>query len=338
MKKYRCLPLTQGNYNVVVFAVPAKELFDLVKINRREEDKRTGYQRTLLPGRTSVIAKFIDEGNPLPTNIVVAFDKAKISADKKSIEIEETPNGDAGWVIDGQHRLAGASEAKSAIDVAVTGFLGLTAEDQVTQFITINREAKRVPTSLYYDLLPELKTKKSEADIAKERAVDMANDMKVDENSPFYNRIVALKAPSKGQLSLTNFVRKVAPFVHPKSGILRTRTQKERRSVIENYFHGLSDVFPKEYDDAESIFFRTLGFGALMNAFPKVHDITLQRTHKSFKRVDVVETLTLIAAFDFEPWKKLGTGSAAEIAAGQELTLALEAASGTDEEVSTLEV
>lgn len=310
-----------------------------MKINRREEDKRTGYQRALLPGRTNVIAKFIDDGNPLPTNIVVAFDKAKISADKKSIEIEEVPGGDAGWVIDGQHRLAGADEASTEIDVAVTGFLKLTKEDQIAQFITINREAKRVPTSLYYDLLPELKTKKNESDVAKERAVDMANEMKVEETSPFYNKIVALKAPAKGQLSLTNFVRKVSPLVHPKSGLLRGRTQKERRSVIENYFHALSDVFPKEYDNPESIFFRTLGFGALMNAFQAVHDLTLTRTHKKFKRSDVVETLGTLAGFDFEPWKKLGTGSAAEIGAGQQLTQALQTASGNDgEEVSTLEV
>lgn len=109
--------------------------------------------------------------------------------------------------------------------------------------------------------------------------------------------------------------------------------------MIENYFHALSDVFPKEYDNPESIFFRTLGFGALMNAFQAVHDLTLTRTHKKFKRSDVVETLGTLAGFDFEPWKKLGTGSAAEIGAGQQLTQALQTASGNDgEEVSTLEV
>src|SRR5438552_16846664 len=100
MKKYPCIALTQGNYSIALFTIPAKELYALVKINRREENKRKGYQRALLSNRITAIAKFIDDGNAIPTNIVVAFDKAKLSADKKHIEVEDVD--DAGWVIDDQ--------------------------------------------------------------------------------------------------------------------------------------------------------------------------------------------------------------------------------------------
>jgi DGQHR domain-containing protein len=243
-------------------------------------------------------------------------------------------------VIDGQHRLAGASEASHDINVVVTAFLDLSTEDQITQFITINREAKRVPTSLYLDLLPEIKgMEKNETELAKERAVDLANAMKVDESSQFFNRIVALKAPTRGQISLTNFVRKVSPLVHRSTGILRGRTEREQRAVIENYYGALSDVFPKEYEAADTVFFRTIGFGGVMNAFPKVHDTTLRRTQDSFTRVDVVETLKLVSDFQFNNWKRYGTGSAAEIQAGKELSDALQAAAGPiDEEVGTLKV
>ena len=147
LKKYPCVPVRQGKYNIVVFSIPAKELFALVKINRREADKSNGYQRALQPNRTEAIAKFIDEGNAIPTNIVIAFDAKKATHDGKQIQIIESD--DAGWVIDGQHRLAGAYEAHAKIDLAVTAFLDLKEEDQVGQFIIINREAKRVPTSLY---------------------------------------------------------------------------------------------------------------------------------------------------------------------------------------------
>ncbi len=338
MKRYPCIASKQGKYNIVVFPIPAKELYNLVKINRREEDKRKGYQRALLPNRTNLIAKFIDEGNAIPTNIVVAFDKATLSADGKFIEIEEVE--DAGWVIDGQHRLAGASEAKEDITVAVTGFLNLSTQDQINQFITINREAKRVPTSLYLDLLPEMRNlQKNEAELAKERAVDLANAMKVDETSTFFNRIVALKSPTRGQLSLTNFVRKVSPLVHRNTGILRGRTEREQRAMIENLYGALSDIFPKHYEESDSVFFRTVGFGGVMNAFPKIHDITLGRTRDSFTRPDVVETLKTVSDFDFGAWKKFGTGSAAEILAGKELSDALETAAGPkDEDAGTLKV
>ncbi len=320
-----------------MLSLPAKELYELVKINRREEDKRTGYQRALLPGRTSVIAKFIDDGNPIPTNIVIALDNAKLLPNGKSIDIAE--GGDAGWVIDGQHRLAGAFEANQGIDVPVTAFLNLSLEDQVAQFVTINREAKRVPTSLYLDLLPELqRLKKSDADVAKEKAVNLANAMKIDEGSPFFNRIVTLKSPTRGQISLTNFVRKVAPMLHG-TGILRTRTQKEQRAMIENYYGALSDIFPKAYEEQDSVFFRTVGFGGLMNAFLAVHDCTLARTHDSFTRQDIGETLRPISSFDFSRWKKLGTGSAVESAVGDELSKEVRTSNvSEDEEAGTIKV
>lgn len=317
MKEYPCLPLKQGKYSIVMLVMPAKDLYALVKINRREEDKRKGYQRALLPNRTNVIAKFIDEGNAIPTNIVVAFDSAKLAHGAKTIQIQE--GGDSGWVIDGQHRLAGAYEAQKEIDVAVTAFLGLSEEEQVNQFVTINREAKRVPTSLYLDLLPLLKmVKKDESENAKERAVNIANGAKVNEDSPFFTRIVALKSPSRGQLSLTNWVRKIAPLVHRKSGILRNRSEPQQRTMLENFFNALSDVFPKAYDDPDTIFFKTVGFGGLMNAFVEVHDITLGRKPDSFTRAALVETLRRVEDFPFEEWKARGTGSAAELGAGKD--------------------
>jgi len=332
MKEYPCIPVKQGKYKIVILSMPAKELFDLVKINRREEDKREGYQRALLPNRTNIIAKFINEGNAIPTNIVVAFDHAKLAHSGKSLQIDETKGGDAGWVIDGQHRLAGAYEANTTIEVPVTAFLNLDESDQVTQFITINREAKRVPTSLYLDLLPNIKKlKKNEGEQAKERAVDLANQMRLDETSPFFTRIVALRAPAKGQLSLTNWVRKISPFVHPSTGILRNRTEREQRNMIENYFHALSDVFPRTFDDNDSVFFKTMGFGGLMNAFMAVHDVTLRRDANSFTRADIVKTLKPIADFNFEEWKTAGSGSAAEILAGKELSDELRVAWGPPE-------
>jgi DGQHR domain-containing protein len=317
--EYPCLPIKQGKYKIVVFSIPAKELFALVKINRREIDKQNGYQRALQPNRTNAIAKFIDDGNAIPTNIVVAFDAAKVTHKGKCIQIQAT--GDAGWVIDGQHRLAGAFEARHDIDLAVTAFLDLKEEDQVGQFIIINREAKRVPTSLYLDLLPDLKTlKKNESEHAKERAVDLANSMKSEETSPFFNSIVSLKSPSRGQLSLTNWVRKIAPLVHRTTGVLRVRNETEQRSMLENYFLALKDVFPKDYEDSDCVFFRTVGFGGVMNAFTQVHDITLRRKADSFTRADIVETLKPISDFPFSEWKKLGTGSAAELGAGKQLS------------------
>lgn len=308
---------------MVMVAIASKDLFGLVKINERVEDQKEGYQRALSEVRTNQIARYIDAGNAIPTNIVISFDEKqiKLSQDKKTISIKE--GGNAGWVIDGQHRMGGASEATTNITLCVTGFIGLSQEQQISQFVTINKEAKKVPTSLYLDLLPSLQSEKSLGDQAKERAVDIVDQLREDEMSPFYNRIVKLKAPSKGQLSLTNFVRKVSPLLHSNTGILRNYAGKNQRAVLSNYFNALKDVFPNEFNSKESIFFKTLGFGAVMNAFPSVFNHTIKRSQNKATRAELARTLKAIETFSFAEWKKLGSSSSAEIIAGKDMTDAL---------------
>ena len=101
--------------------------------------------------------------------------------------------------------------------------------------MTINREAKNVPTSLYLDLLRELPASKNPAEVAKERAADVATQLRRVENSPFYEKIVVATSPKAGQLSLTNFVRKIAPLVTPEKGMLSEYTEWEQQSIISNY-------------------------------------------------------------------------------------------------------
>src|SRR6185437_5156517 len=104
-------------------------------------------------------------------------------------------------------------------------------KSQVEQFITINREAKNVPTSLYLDLLHNLSFK-SLADQARERATDLATQLRRDEDSPFFERIAVTAAPKPGQISLVNFVRKILPHVTRDKGILGAYSEREQGAVI----------------------------------------------------------------------------------------------------------
>lgn len=81
-------------------------------------------------------------------------------------------------------------------------FVGLPENEQINQFVTINREAKGVPTSLYYDLLKHLPTNTSESEVSKARAVDIAHALRKNETSPFYQRIVVIEAPKKDKCPL----------------------------------------------------------------------------------------------------------------------------------------
>ncbi len=297
-----------------MFAVNAKTLWKLVQINQRDADKDVGYQRVLSPARHRAITRFISEGNPVPTSILVSLSAlTKVSADGKQLTIPDIP--DAGWVIDGQHRLAGANAATNDIELAVIAFVGLDEDAQIEQFVTINREAKGVPTSLYLDLLKRLPQKTS-AEQVRERAADLAVQIKADENSPFYGRIVITTSPAKGEISLTNFVRKVTPLIG-EGKALHVYTATEQAQIINNYFSGLKVAFPDKFGKS-SIFFQTLGFGALMNALPTALNLCV-KNYKAFKVADVAKLFKEISHFNFDSWSSMGTGTAAENEAGEDL-------------------
>ena len=284
-----------------------------MKINRKVEDKEEGYQRALSVSRADRIAKFIDAKNVLPTSVLISFDEGEFKGGKLVVPRRK----DAGWVIDGQHRLEGAHRAKTDITLPVVAFVGLADAEQVNCFVTINREHKGVPTSLYYELLKQLPGSKLEADATKEIAADIASIAKRDEDSPFYRRIVSTSAPKSGEISLTNWVRKIAPLIKV-GGRLSTLPFDERLGVLDNYYKGLGQVFTKEFNRTDSVFFKTIGFGALMNVLPAVLDLCLQQ-YKGFRVADVAKLFKQVEHFDFNGWRQLGTGNAAETSAGNDL-------------------
>lgn len=316
------LKVQQSGNELFMFKAPASKLFETLSINRRVEDKDEGYQRALSQSRVDALTKYVLAGKAIPGSIIVSFDQA--SFDPKTFTLQIPAGTDVGWVIDGQHRLAGAAQAAregTDIELPVVAFVGLSDIRQVEMFVTINREAKNVPTSLYLDLLKLLPNKKP-ADVAKERAADLASELKKDESSPFFERIVVTTSPRAGQLSLTNFTRKITPIVTPDKGILGPYTEMEQKAVISNYYAGLKQVFPKEFDSQSSVFFKTIGFGALWNVFPTFFSMALKE-YQGFEVKDVVATFKRIETFDFDPWRQYGSGSAAEITAGEDLKAAL---------------
>jgi DGQHR domain-containing protein len=172
--KIDALEIQQGDTTLYAFKLKASVLYGSFSINRRVEGKDEGYQRVLSPSRVGAVSRYIvDRKKPIPGAIIVGID-GTASFDKAKGILTLPPGTDVGWVIDGQHRVAGAAMAAKErdIELPVVAFLGLSEKSQIEQFITINREAKNVPTSLYLDLLHNL-SYKSAADQARERATDL---------------------------------------------------------------------------------------------------------------------------------------------------------------------
>ena len=310
--------IAQTTNKLYIFKTKASVLYNALSINRRIQEKDEGYQRALSVSRVQAITHYIGQKRPIPGAIIVCFDNATF--DKRRGKLTVPAGTDVGWVIDGQHRLAGAEMASregTDIEFPVVAFIGLSEPQQIEQFVTINREAKNVPTSLYLDLLRNLPNK-TPAETAKERTADLATQLRRDENSPFFERIVVTTSPKPGQLSLTNFVRKISPHVTPGKGILSVYTQMEQLAVISNYYKGLRQTFLREFEAKDSMFFKTVGFGALWNVFPTFFSLAL-KNQQGFEVKDVVPIFKRIENFDFSPWQQYGSGNQAEINAGKDL-------------------
>lgn len=311
------LRIEQNGMEFFVFGLRASVLWPMVSINRRSETEDKGYQRVLSHARVEAVANHIKLKHPIPNSVLIALDQATYN--KRSGKLTIPAGKDVGWVIDGQHRIAGAHEAagQKDIDLCVAAFVDVNIEFQIEQFITINREAKGVPTSLVYDLLSHLPARKKPQDVANERAAEIANELRRDAKSPLHNRIVVTQSPTKGQVSITNFVRKVAPHVHPERGSLRTYTLLEQRTIIGNFFSALRRVYPEQWSKADNVFLRTVGFGAMLNVFEEIFQVTLA-AEGGFTVKDIENTLAGVRGFDFGQWGAYGTGNKAEMEAASD--------------------
>lgn len=329
--KIPAIKLDQQDHSLYLFKIKASELYNIVQINQREEDKDSGYQRTLSLSRAKAISKYIIQKNrPIAPGLVIVFENSSFDESDSTITVPDTTN--AGWVIDGQHRLRGAklaSDEGTDIELAVIAFLNLDEADQVEQFITINQEAKSVPASLYLDLKRQIPTlsAKSITEQAKEKTVDIADALRKNPKSIFFEKIAVTSSPSKGQISLNNFVRKIHPHLIENKGAFATYTIQEIVLILDNYYKGLSKYEPDYFRSSDkNIFFKTLAFGALINALPTFFQwvtkeysstFTVETIEQGFLKLDHTD-------FEFSSWEKAGTGADAEKRAGTDLVNAIE--------------
>jgi DGQHR domain-containing protein len=330
--------VSQGKSQFFLFSMEAATLWRITEINQRSEDKDEGYQRALSTARVRAIAKYIQNGGMLPGSIVVTFDKGTFNSSTGKLRLPNRKN--LGWIIDGQHRLAGAHEASKNgpnLTLPVIAFLNLSLEKQIELFITINREARGVPASLYIDLLKNLPLQKTERQLTDERIADIARGLDRDEHSPFHQRIIFTTTAKAGQISLNNFARVLRAHIARPAGTISLFTPAVQEGAINNYYKALSIAFPRAFKKSPPIFFRTVGFGGAFRAFPLVFNLTRSR-HNAFSVVNICKILSEVADFDFESWEQVGSGTAAEISAGEDLTTAIEEAFADDDGVGSLKL
>lgn len=132
----------------VLFHAPAGEILGWADIERTAPNTPHGAQRPLRPLKVNKIANFFkaENKNTIPTAIIVALDESavKINSSKKTVEILADGDRKPGLIIDGQHRVRGATAHSKLLNLNVVAFIGGDEAERAFQFVVINNTATRV--------------------------------------------------------------------------------------------------------------------------------------------------------------------------------------------------
>jgi DNA sulfur modification protein DndB len=162
---------TIGKTRMYAFMIDPRELLEVSYVARREVRGERYYQRLVKKERLAQITKYINEGNILPNNLIIAFGEYLrkyikfhilsqnfigkcTSALNVSYGILEFPRDYRScWIIDGQHRLYAFVNSKNyLINMPVIAFENIDLVQQCKFFLDINKNQKPVPPDLVWDL------------------------------------------------------------------------------------------------------------------------------------------------------------------------------------------
>jgi len=277
-------------------SLEASILSQICRVERRYENSEA-VQRELSEKRSKDIAKYCEDPDAtFPTPIIVAVDEsAQIKMTDTHFEFDE--NEMLGEVIDGQHRLEGIRKSNfiSRFQLPVVLMFNLFPEEKAYVFSIINSKQTRVNMSLIYDLFA-LSPKRSPYKTSHETA----RALNKDKNSPFYNRLKMLGKKAEGQdlatLSQGTFIKYLLELIsrNPDEDTLKIKKgenlESDQRKVLRDYFidekdaviykiilnlfNGVRNAFKSEWSNPkESIISKSIGFGAVIKAFPKIYEI-----------------------------------------------------------------
>lgn len=261
-----------GGRKFYSFVTTPKDLLKVSFVNHRSLNDPGGvpsYQRLVSRTRLRQVAQFINNRGFFPTNILVNFiSNVRFDSIKKNKLADVTfgtlylPNRYRSvWIIDGQHRLYGFTDAEEqhlSQNIVVIAFEKLSREDEANLFVTINHEQKSVPKTLLDDLEGDLKWG---SDKPHERigaiAARLINVLNGDVGEAFYNRVVqqGITATEKTCLTIPGLkigikrsgligrvnLRPKVYLLGPFSGATDQETLDRARSAINSYFALIRD-------------------------------------------------------------------------------------------------
>lgn len=275
-----------------VTVMSAKEMVNIATVSRIDQDVERGYQRHLDQKRVKEITSYINDGNIIPGSIILSVQKGCSKRyDEENGKLHVTLSEDnLLFVIDGQHRLYGASLCEQNVILPVCIFTGLDIKQEIQYFLDINSYQRGVAKTLRIELLKFLAEPDSKDDIRNR----LFKELNTDINSPLYNRMSPTTS-MEGKLTHVPFQEAIDPLLN--GNILKQFVYEDKKALILNYLSAVEFTL-KKMEGSSNRLTNSIFFQAIFKIFDDVCSLSLTY-YKNYKESSFIEVLDAITRLDF---------------------------------------
>jgi DGQHR domain-containing protein len=261
----KALDISHADKKCYITKFKGKLLKKIARVSRADGSSEAGYQRHLDERRSKAIAHYIDNGYLIPGSIILSYKDTPIFNEVTSeltLHLTDTNL----LVLDGQHRLFGASLAFNDIDLPVCIICNLSAKEEIQYFLDINSNQKGVSKTLQHELTKYLLEDQSSPEAIRLKLFDLLYE---DINSPLLGRMTRTQSVS-GKISHVPFEKALNPILTNKTSMLSKITDIDGKySLIRNYLASFSKLL-NDYQNDDKILTTSAYFEAIFKIFDQV--------------------------------------------------------------------
>ena len=323
------IKINQNQKDLFITTLTAKDLIKMTKVDLWSQEangnKDQGYQRAAEKYHIGRIADFLRSKDALLPNAILLNSRKPLgfvesSKDSLAGTINLKP-GDVLWNVDGQHRVAGLRKAieedgNTQLEdffIPVVLASGLSKDEEMMQFFTVNKTQKGVRTDLTERLIcQKAKTSEGKDDIRSKgqywivQAVKIVDYLNTQPGSPWQGRIqipnTSTKAPAK-QASVT---KSFQPLL--KGGFMEDQGDNVACQLMLIYWKAVQDVFPEAFVDPKKYAIQiTAGFFPLhtvANRIFKLCDAAEKNKFTQTRMANLLRAATEEAGISSDFWKR----------------------------------
>ncbi|MBY2918466.1 DGQHR domain-containing protein [Rhizobium leguminosarum] len=264
----RCSVGESAGRRVLLGFAPARLLASLSFADVLNEDTRTGYQRRFNSQHSQDFRRYIRQAGastiPLTLNLRPSPSawRVKELGDGQAQLVIDPAAGKIMAQVDCQHRLGCLGD--SDISLPFMCYIGLSVDEEMEVFRTINSKAKGLSTSLL-----DFHDAHLAGDLASDRPeLFVALHLNNDPESPWYRQLDLGGTSTSGmarRASLRTMQKAIKRFLNA-TRILKTKSTEHAAEIVLSFWKAISEVLPEEWSNTRKhILNKGLGVYALMD-------------------------------------------------------------------------